>query len=118
MDVVRVDVVKSVSGEKGVNKDSTGLGSLSLSPQSQLLKKTSLLVDCLRDSGRHGNVMETLVSTAQVLPAPLMCEDSEGVEVMVEMWVRGKGELADRQPDSAAFQQWRERCVSGTVCKW
>ena len=86
----------------------------SLTLQSQLLKKTSLLVDCLRDSGRHSNVMEILVSTAQVLPVPLMCEDGEGVEVMVEMWVRGKMELA---ADPTTFQQWRERCVSGEVCE-
>ena len=60
--------------------------------------------------------METLVSTARVLPARLMCESGDsgsgdGVEVMVEMWVRGKKELASCQPDSASLQQWRERCV-------
>lgn len=83
--------------------------------QSQLLKKTSFLVDCLRDSGRHGNVMETLSSTAAILPAAVLCESREegesggSVEVIVEMWVRGKRELSERRPDSASTQRWKDR---------
>lgn len=82
--------------------------------QAQLLKKTSLLVDCLRHSGCHGDIMATLASTARVLLPLLLCEDGEdgeGGEVMVEMWVRGKKEL-----DSGDLQQWKGRCVGGCGC--
>lgn len=81
--------------------------------QAQLLKKTSLLIDCFRDCGHHGDVMATLVSTAQVLPPLLLCEDSvcgEDGEVMMDMWVRGKRELASHL-DSGNLQQWKDRCV-------
>ena len=76
------------------------------------MKKTSLLVDCLRDSCHYGDVMTTLVSTTRAMPAPVMCE---GVKVMVEMWVRGKMELATHQPDSEAALQWRDRSASSPL---
>ena len=76
------------------------------------MKKTSLLVDCLRDSCHYGDVMTTLVSTTRAMPAPVMCE---GVKVMVEMWVRGKMELATHQPDSEAALQWRDRSAHSPV---
>ena len=66
----------------------------------------------MRESGRHGDVMETLASVARGLPGDVLCEDGEGVEVMVAlvgMWVRGKRELASRGTDSPSLDQWRHR---------
>lgn len=74
------------------------------------MKKTSLLIDCFRDCGHHGDVMATLVSTAQVLPPLLLCEDGDGGEVMLNMWVRGKRELASHL-DSGNLQQWKDRTL-------
>ena len=53
--------------------------------------------------------METVASVARGLPGWVVCDDGEGVEVMVGMWVRGKKELASRRPDSPSLEQWRHR---------
>ena len=63
----------------------------------------------MRESGHHGDVMETLASVARGLPSDVLCEDGEGVEVMVGMWVREKRELASRGADSPSLDQWRHR---------
>ena len=56
--------------------------------------------------------METLVSVARGLPGDVLCEDGEGVEVMVGMWVRGKRELETMRPDSPSLDRWRDRWVA------
>ena len=55
--------------------------------------------------------METLASVARGVPTGVMCEDCEGVEVMVGMWVRGKCELESKRPDSPILDQWHRRSV-------
>ena len=68
----------------------------------------------MRESGHHGDVMETLASVARGLPGDVLCEDEE---VMVGMWVRGKRELASRGADSPSLDQWRHRWGRGERVK-
>ena len=62
--------------------------------------------------------MVTLASVARGLPGDVLCDDGEGVEVMVGMWVRGKRELASRGTDSPSLDQWRHRWGGGGGTQW